>query len=119
MKRRVEIGFHALSDPRATEAEADGAQRSIRHHVPILARDKLVPRQEAPRELRTLGRQELIRIVQRVAREELMTGGEVTIDLALDEVLRQLLLKRERELREASPNDWTVRPGGAAGDPSS
>ncbi len=61
----------------------------------VFAGEELVARHEEARELRVVGRQELIRIVERVAREELMAGAGVVVDAALREVLVQRLAELE------------------------
>ena len=60
------------------------------------------------RELRIVGRQELVGVVERVAREELVAGAEVVVDAALHEVLVERLIERERVGRRA-PGRATAR----------
>src|SRR5690606_1076991 len=99
--RRVRL--HVLPDPRAAEAEPHGVQRPIREHLLVLAGEELVAREELPRELRIVGREELVRVIERVAAEEAVGRRRVVVQAALDEVLIQLLIEREVELREPLP----------------
>ncbi len=57
-------------------------------------------RKEGARELRVVGRQELVGVVEGVAREQLVAAAQVVVDAPLHEVLVELLAEREGERRQ-------------------
>ena len=74
-----------------------------------LAREELIPRQERARELRIVGRQPLIRVVERVAREQMVRGAGVVIEAALHEVLIDRLIEIEGVRRDPLAHGRPVR----------
>ena len=96
-ERSGSIRFDVLSDARAAEADAHVVQRVRRERLPVFTGEELVLRQERAWKLRIVGRQELIRVVERVAREELLAVREVVIDAALQIVLIGRLTEREAD----------------------
>ncbi len=72
------------------------------------AGEELVARQERPGELRVVGRQPLLGIVQRVAGEELVPRAVVVVDAPLAELLPELLVVPEGEGRKAAADGGAV-----------
>ena len=82
-----DVRLDVLPDARAAEAEAEGVERRGRERLPVLGGEELVAREERARELREVGRQHLVGVVEGVAREELVALAAVVVDAPLKEVL--------------------------------
>ena len=118
----VRVGLDVLADARAAVADAIGAEQVRRVGLLALAGEELVARDERARELRVVGRQPLIGVVERVAREELAARRQVVVDAALEEMLVEALVELEAverravaEVRRRSAADirsGTARPPG-------
>src|SRR3712207_3843527 len=93
LARRVSLDV--LPDARAAEAEPEGVERRGRERLAVLAGEELVAREEGARELGEVGRQELLGVVEGVAREELVALAAVVVHAPREEVLAQLLVEAE------------------------
>ena len=102
------VGLDVLTDARPAEPESGGVQRRGREDLAMLAGEELVAREELARKLRIIGRQELIGVVEGVAREDLPVRPGVEIDPALHEMLVERLREREVVDREPLPEQWSV-----------
>src|SRR5215212_490960 len=94
-QRARQIRLDVLPDARAAEVEAERVERRGRERLAVLAREELVARKEGARELREVGRQKLVGVVESVAREELVARAAVVVQAALQEVLSQPLVEAE------------------------
>ena len=66
----------------------------------MLKREKLVPRNERARKLREIRRQPLVRVIERVSREERIVRREIVVYPRLKEVLDEFLREAEVEGRQ-------------------
>ena len=108
-ERRLEVGFHVLAHARAAPPQARGVQRCRRGDVAVLAGHELVGGDEGARKLREVGGQVLLRVVERVAHEDLVLRADVLVEPRLHEVLVQRLVEDEVVHRETPAE---VRPVG-------